>query len=284
MTELIALQNPGRQAQAQVHAEAAVSLGRIGQLSVRLALNDAEVRAAQRLRHRVFFEASGTKDSRNALLDADRFDAYCEHLLVIDDSLGGPVSQRIVGTYRLLREERARAAKGYYSEQVYDIRGLISRHPERRYLELGRSCVLPEYRSKRTVELLWQGIWAYCQIHTIDVMFGCASFPGTVPAAHALALSFLHNHTRAKDDWRVAAIGERRTSMDLVPTEAVDIKAALAAMPPLVKGYLRLGARFGDGAVVDHEFGSTDVLVIVRCEDITARYLNHFGPDAGRFA
>jgi L-ornithine Nalpha-acyltransferase len=283
MSELITPQSQDREILARLPAEAAASLGRIGPLSVRLARDEAEVRASQRLRHRVFFEASGTEDSRTKLLDADRFDAYCEHLLVIDDSLGGPVSQRIVGTYRLLREERARAAKGYYSENVYDVGGLMSRHPDRRFLELGRSCVLPEYRSKRIVELLWQGIWAYCQVHSIDVMFGCASFAGTVPAAHALALSFLHHNARAKDDWRVAATSATRACMDLIPVEAVDLRTALAAMPPLVKGYLRLGARFGDGAVVDQEFGSTDVFVIVRSEDISARYLNHFGPDAGRF-
>jgi L-ornithine Nalpha-acyltransferase len=283
MTDLITPQRLEREMQARLPAEIPASLGRIGPLRVRLARDEAEVRASQRLRHRVFFEASGTKDSRTELLDADRFDAYCEHLLVIDDSLGGPVSQRIVGTYRLLREERARAARGYYSDNVYDVRSLISRHPDRRYLELGRSCVLPDYRSKRTVELLWQGIWAYCQMHSINVMFGCASFAGIVPAAHALALSFLHHHARAKDDWRVAAISATSASMDLIPVEAVDLRTALAAMPPLVKGYLRLGAKFGDGAIVDQEFGSTDVFVIVRSEDITARYLNHFGPDAGRF-
>jgi L-ornithine Nalpha-acyltransferase len=283
MAEMIGAQSTARQAHAQLHPQAAPSLGRIGQLSVRLAMNETEVEASQRLRHRVFFETSGHDECGTALRDTDRFDDYCEHLLVIDESCGGPDTGRIVGTYRLLREERAQAAKGYYSETAYDVGALISRHKDRRFLELGRSCVLPEYRSKRTVELLWQGIWAFCQIHAIDVMFGCASFPGTVPAAHALALSFLHHHARGKDDWRVAAIGAARASMDLIPAEAVDLRPALAAMPPLVKGYLRLGARFGDGAVVDHEFGSTDVLVVVRSEDITARYLNHFGPDAGRF-
>jgi L-ornithine Nalpha-acyltransferase len=258
-------------------------LGRLGTLTVRLATETAEIEAAQRLRHRVFFQTRGDLSGGGELLDSDQFDARCDHLLVIDEARSGPVQERIVGTYRLLREECANAAGGYYSQEAFDVRSLVNRHPERRFLELGRSCVLPEYRSKRTVELLWQGIWTYCQTHSIDVMFGCASFAGAVPAAHALALSFLHHNARAAGDWRVAAIGETRAAMDLMPVEAVDTRDAVAAMPPLVKGYLRLGAKFGDGAVVDHEFGTTDVFVILRTEDIGARYLNHFGPEAGRF-
>jgi L-ornithine Nalpha-acyltransferase len=260
------------------------TLGRLGPLTVRLARNTAEVEVAQRLRHRVFFQSNGDQSGCTDLLDADRFDPYCDHLLVIDEARGGPVNQRIVGTYRLLREERANAAGGYYSEKSFDVRALVSRHPARRFLELGRSCVLPEYRSKRTVELLWQGIWAYCQKHSIDVMFGCASFPGTVPARHALALSFLHHRLQAKDDWQVRAIADTRAPTDLMPVEAVGLREALSAMPPLIKGYVRLGAKFGDGAVIDHEFGTTDVLVVLRTEEISDRYLTHFGQESGRFA
>lgn len=258
-------------------------LGRLGFLSVRLAQNTTEIEVAQKLRHQVFFQSKGDQSGLTELLDADQFDPHCDHLLVIDEARRGPIDQRIVGTYRLLREERAKAAGGYYSEQAFDVRALVSRHPARRFLELGRSCVLPEYRSKRTVELLWQGIWAYCQKHSIDVMFGCASFSGTIPASHALALSFLHHRLRAKDDWQVHAISDTRVPTDLMPVEAVGLREALSAMPPLIKGYVRLGAKFGDGAVIDHEFGTTDVLVLLRTEDISARYLNHFGPESGRF-
>jgi L-ornithine Nalpha-acyltransferase len=283
MATLIARQIPNHAPQRAPADLNAPELGRIGLLTVRLATNAAEIEAAQRLRHRVFFQLSGDHCESVNLLDNDEFDAHCNHLLVIDEGHNGPAHERIVGTYRLLREERASNAGGYYSERAFDVRSLVNRHPDRRFLELGRSCVLPQYRSKRTVELLWQGIWAYCQTHSIDVMFGCASFAGAVPAAHALALSFLHHHARAAGDWRVAAISEMRAPMDLMPVEAVAMREALVAMPPLVKGYLRLGAKFGDGAVVDREFGTTDVFVILRTEDIGAKYLNHFGPDAGRF-
>jgi L-ornithine Nalpha-acyltransferase len=268
------------------HANAigAAILGRIGCLSVRLAETAREIEAALVLRYQVFFAERDQTSNPVAGRDADHFDDLCDHLLVFDDSLAGPPESQIVGTYRLLREEHSLLAGGFYSEAEYDVHGLVNRHKSRRFLELGRSCVLPEYRSKRTVELLWQGIWAYCRSHAIDVMFGCASFPGTISAKHALPLSFLHHHARATGEWRVKALEGRGSPMDLMPEEAVDVKSALFAMPPLIKGYLRLGAKFGEHAVVDNEFGSTDVFVIVRTEEISERYLNHYGPEATRFA
>ncbi|HAO2891969.1 TPA: ornithine-acyl-ACP acyltransferase, partial [Escherichia coli] len=128
-----------------------------------------------------------------------------------------------------------------------------------------------------------QGIWSYCRYHSIDVMFGCASFQGTVPAAHALPLSFLHHNCRATPDWDVQALPSLYQPMDLVPSEAVNPKVALFAMPPLIKGYLRLGAMIGDGAVVDHDFGTTDVLIILPVSRISTRYVSHYISNAKRF-
>jgi putative hemolysin len=259
-------------------------LGRIGSLTVRLAETALEIEAALVLRYQVFFAERGGTPNVAERRDADHFDDLCDHLLVFDESLPGPTESKIVGTYRLLREEHSLLAGGFYSEAEYDVHGLVNRHKSRRFLELGRSCVLPQYRSKRTVELLWQGIWAYCRSHAIDVMFGCASFAGTISAKHALPLSFLHHHARETGAWRVKALDGRGSPMDLMPAEAINIKSALLAMPPLIKGYLRLGAKFGEHAVVDNEFGTTDVFVIVRTEEISERYLNHYGPEATRFA
>jgi putative hemolysin len=263
------------------------TLGRIGNLQARLARNSAEVAAAQEVRFRVFYDELGAKRQFVHALeqrDADRFDAICDHLLVLDTTIPGPEHRQIVGTYRLLRQESALAAGGFYSDEEYELESLMARHPDRRFLELGRSCVLPEYRSKRTVELLWQGIWAYCRIHGIDVMTGCASFHGTVPAAHAEALSLLAHNFRAEPEWDVRAVASRYRPMDLMPAEAVDVRRALAAMPPLIKGYLRIGARFGDGCVVDADFGTTDVFVILSTDWIANRYINYYGAEAERFA
>ncbi|MGL4404267.1 MAG: GNAT family N-acetyltransferase, partial [Notoacmeibacter sp.] len=154
----------------------------------------------------------------------------------------------------------------------------------KRFLEIGRTCIKPQWRSKRTAELMWQGIWAFALDHQADVLVGCASFNGTVPAAHAVALSFLHHHHRAKGAWRVKALPELSSTMDLMPFEAINLKQAMLAMPPLLKGYLRVGAMIGSDCVVDHDFGTTDVFVVLPVANIAERYIRHYRADASRFA
>lgn len=267
--------------------ERARMLGRIGSLEARLAASRGEIRAAQALRYRVFAEEMGAAmrpQAHRDRLDTDSFDHCCDHLLVLDTSIDGAVEEQIVGTYRLLRQSVAKSRNGFYSASEFAIDDMLARHPQKRFLELGRSCVLPAYRTRRTVELLWQGIWAYALEHGIDAMFGCASFAGIRPEAHALALSFLHHHALAKGEWAVSALPELYRKMDLMPAEAIRPREALAAMPPLLKGYLRLGAAFGDGAVVDRAFGTTDVMVVLPRKAINERYVNHYRADASRFA
>lgn len=262
-------------------------LGRIGTLETRLARNSREIDAAQHVRYKVFVEEMGASippEAERLRRDIDAWDSVCDHLLVLDTTIDGRPEDRIVGTYRLLRQEIAAKAGGFYSASEFDVAPLLARHPSKRFMELGRSCVLPAYRTKRTVELLWQGNWAYALKHGVDAMFGCASFPGIVPEEHALALSFLHHSVPACGDWAVKARADRYRSMDLMPEEAIHPKRALMAMPPLVKGYLRLGAMVGEGAVVDAEFRTTDVLIVLPITNISGRYLNYYGADAARFA
>jgi putative hemolysin len=265
----------------------AAPLGRIGALEVRLARNAAEIAAAQEVRYRVFYDELGARPSglqSTAGRDTDRFDEVCDHLLVLDISLPGPDHRRIVGTYRLLRQEIAVEAGGFYSEDEFELRKLVARHPGQRFLELGRSCVLPQYRSKRTIEALWQGIWVYINHYRIGVMTGCASFQGTVPAVHAEALSYLTHNCRASLEWDVRAVAGRYCPTDLMPLEAIGTKSALAAMPPLIKGYLRVGAKIGDGCVIDHQFGTVDVFIVMPVKEIAARYVSYYGGEAERFA
>lgn len=260
-------------------------LGRIGSLEVRLARNEAEIAAAQEVRYRVFYEELGARSGApETHRDADRFDGACDHLLVLDTTLSGPEHRRIVGTYRLLRQEQAEAVGGFYSEGEFDLRRLVTRHPGQRFLELGRSCVLPQYRSKRTIEALWQGIWAYINHYEIGVMTGCASFAGTVPAAHAEALTYLAHYCRTGPAWDVRALPGRYCSMELMPVEAVNAKAAIVSMPPLIKGYLRVGARIGDGCVIDHDFSTVDVCVVMPVKEIGARYVSYYGGDGHRLS
>lgn len=290
-------------------------LGRLGQLEIRLAEKAKEVRRAQRLRYRVFFEEmSATPDTmaRLSRRDIDAFDAVCDHLLVLDHapkpSASGMTAfpgfqgfeikgldvrgfegfarrkPKVVGTYRLLRHDVAERAFGFYSAGEFDVDALVARRRGLSFLELGRSCVLKPYRDKRTVELLWHGIWAYVLAHRVDVMIGCASLDGTDPDKLSLALSYLHHFHAAPPEWSASALPARRARFPLIPREAIDQKAALRALPPLLKGYLRVGAYVGDGAVVDHAFGVTDVLVVLPRTRINPRYVDYYGPEATRRA
>jgi len=271
------------------------TLGRLGALEVRLAQTRKDIKRAQRLRYNVFYkDGSAIADAKTMLArrDKDAFDKICDHLLVIDHDarlpLDGPGAFKrkppVVGTYRLLGQEAADRHGGFYTESEFDVAALIERHRDLRFLELGRSCVLPPYRNKRTVELLWHGIWSYVRRHHFDVMIGCASLEGTDPDRLASQLAFLHHYAAAPAEWRAAAHGTRRVEMNRLPKEAINPKAALHELPPLLKGYLRIGAFIGDGAVIDYQFGTTDVLVVMPVSAINRRYIQHFGADAQRHA
>ena len=270
---------PGRFA----HTGLGPSLGWSGSLELRLATKKSEIRKAQRLRYKVFFEEGGAvADARAALVRRDicPFDKVCDHLLVIDHATRnrfGKIKPRVVGAYRLLRQDVAQANFGFYSAQEFDIGPLLARHPQSRFLELGRSCVLADYRGKRTIEMLWRGIWAYVKHYRIDAMIGCASLDGVDVAKLAPQLSFLHHHVQADPQWLVRPLPDRVTPMDGLPADKLDQKRALAALPPLVKGYMRVGAKFGAGAVVDRQFGVTDVFVVMPINEIEGRYIEYFG-------
>jgi L-ornithine Nalpha-acyltransferase len=261
-------------------------LGRLGPLEVRLATTRSEIRQAQRLRYQVFFEElSAVANTTGRLMrrDKDAFDRICDHLLVIDASRTAGGEPLVVGTYRLLRQDVAAQHDGFYSAREFDIAPLLARHHGQQFLELGRSCVLPEYRTKKTVELLWQAIWAYVLHHGMDVMFGCASLDGINPDAHAHELAFLHHHAKVSDDWSVRAVTDRFVPMDRMAAADISARRALANLPPLVKGYLRLGAKIGEGAVIDRQFGTIDVLIVLRVAEIDPRYIAYYGPEADRF-
>src|SRR4051812_3835162 len=264
------------------------TLGRLGSLEVRLARCAADVRRAQQLRFDVFYREMSALPDAAALLarrDIDPYDAVCDHLLVVDHAAPGRGGRpAVVGTYRLLRQDMAERHAGFYSAGEFDIAALLRRHRDQKFLELGRSCVLPPYRNERTVELLWHGIWSYVLQHRLDVMIGCASLEGTDPDRLAAPLSFLHHFARAPEAWRASALPRHYVEMNRMGKPAIDRKAALRALPPLIKGYLRLGATIGDGAVVDRQFGTTDVLIVLPVCAISARYIGHFGATAERHA
>ncbi len=261
------------------------SLGWSGGLELRVATKKSQIRKAQRLRYKVFFEEGGAiADPKMALVRRDicPFDKICDHLLVIDHMARnrlGQVKPRVVGAYRLLRQDVAQANSGFYSAQEFDIGPLLARHPQSRFLELGRSCVLAEYRGKRTIEMLWRGIWAYVKHYNIDAMIGCASIEGVDPDMLAPQLAFIHHYAQAAPQWQVAPLANRSVRLDRLLKKQVDVKRVLGSLPPLIKGYMRVGAKFGSGAVVDRQFGVTDVFVVMPISEIESRYIDYFDSD-----
>lgn len=268
---------------------APLKLGAIGPLEVILTRDRRDVRRLQKLRYHVFYKhgrAVADIATRFTRRDKDSFDSICDHLMVVDHSVRPLTIGRspVIGTYRLLRQDIAEKHGGFYSAEEFDISRLLRRRAESRFLELGRSCVLPPYRTRRTVELLWCGVWRYVQEQHVDVMIGCASFEGTDIPRLARPLSFLHHFARAPDTWCAAAHSLRRVEMNRMAKDEIDLKAAWHELPPLIKGYLRVGAFVGDGAVIDVKFGTTDVLIIMPVSLISARYIDRFRTDAKRYA
>lgn len=235
---------------------------------------------SQALRYRIFYQEMGASSSlKNKLLrcDVDWFDRLSDHLLVIAPKrrrLVPYLSGAVVGTFRLMRREIADAHRGFYSADEFDLSPLLRQHQA--CLELGRSCVDPDYRKRAVIDRLWRAIAEYLVEHNIDLMFGCASLPGIDIDALSDCLSYLHHHHSAPKAYRARALDHRYVDMDRVPIDQVDPKAVWAKLPPLLKGYLRLGAMVGDGAVVDRQFNTTDVCIILPTAKIKARYLRRY--------
>ena len=247
-----------------------------GNLGVRVACSAAEIDAVQALRYRVFYQEMGAKADAAAaasLRDRDAFDAVADHLLVVDHAIGdGP--EGVVGTYRLIQREAAARLGRFYSSDEYDIAPIMN-FPGR-ILELGRSCVDAAYRSRAAMQLLWRGIAAYVFHYQIDLMFGCASLHGTDLDALAADLTYLYHNHLAPPAVRPRALPDRYVEMRRMAHSQIDPKRVQAQLPPLIKGYLRLGGFVGDGAVIDRQFNTTDVAVVVKTDLVTDKYYRHY--------
>lgn len=254
----------------------------LSRYQVKLADCAEEVAAAQRLRFRVFVEEMGaeaTPDQRAERREWDAFDGWFDHLLLVDraSSAGDPLD-RVVGAYRLLRDEVARSGPGFYGASEYDLGPILS--DGRRSLELGRSCVAKEHRGGPAMHLLWNGIAEYVLDRRIEILFGVASFAGADPAPYAEALAYLHRHHLAPEDLRVRARAEAYVAME-TPGE-IDERRARKMIPPLINAYLRLGGWVGEGAFVDRRFNTVDVCVVMDTTRMTERYRSFY--ERGRAA
>ncbi|CCG39960.1 GNAT family N-acetyltransferase [Magnetospirillum molischianum] len=241
-----------------------------GAVEVRLAESRAEIEAAQRIRYRVFYEEMGAKPTalmRNQDRDFDEYDDVCDHLLVLAEG-------EVVGTYRLIHRAAAARIGHFYSEGEFDLSALLATSGP--ILELGRSCVDARWRHRGTLQMLWQGLAAYMVENDIRLLFGCGSLPGTDPAALGPQIAYLRDNHLAPPSLRGRALSSR-DRIDFASVMATwDARRVLASLPPLLKGYLRLGGMVGDGAIIDHQFNTTDVLVVVSAADIAGRYVKRF--------
>jgi putative hemolysin len=236
-----------------------LTFGTAADFELKLAQTPADLRAAQRLRYDVFVTelgASGALVDHDQQLEKDHYDDFVDHLI-----LSCKKSDRVVGVYRLLRAEAAERAGGFYSEAEYDL--TLLKCSGRRVLELGRSCVHPDYRGGAAMHHLWSGLATYVAEHQIEILFGVASFHGTDVSALAQPLSLLYHNHLAPPDLRVRARDEAHQEMNIIPAAQLDRRPAMVQVPSLIKAYLRLGGRVGDGAFIDHEFNTTDVCLIM---------------------
>ncbi len=251
--------------------------------TVRLARDARDLLAAQRLRYRVFVTelgAAGPMVDHDLGLETDEFDPYFDHLLLIDETLQAQGADYVVGVYRLLPSDRLALSGRFYSESEYDLTPLKA--SGRRLLELGRSCVHPEYRGGTAMLHLWNALADYVLEREIEVLFGVASFHGTDTQALAQPLSYLaHNHL-APEALRVRARPEHAQRMDLLEPQQIDRREAMAGTPALIKAYLRLGGYVGEGAWVDRAFNTTDVCLVMDTVQMSARHRQFYIRKAGR--
>ena len=242
---------------------------RVGSIEVRIATTEAELIAAQKLRYKVFYEEMGAQlspEMAEQRRDFDDFDLVCDQLLAFDTTKSG--DEAVIATYRLLREEKIDSIHEFYSFQEFDLSNMDNDYfrelmAGRQLLELGRSCVREEYRSNNIIHLMWRSIVRYIVRHNVGCMFGCASLAGVIQGDLELPLSYLHYKYKTPDEFNIPALPERFQKMDYFKGDDLDKIKAKRQLAPLVRGYARLGCYIGDGAVIDEQFNTTDVLILL---------------------
>lgn len=237
---------------------------------VRLADSPADLIAAQRLRYQVFITemgGCGPLVDHHSKIECDQFDAFAAHLLLED--IAPEARCRLVGVYRLMTRDMAAQAGGFYSASEFDLSALLQ--SDLRLLELGRSCLHPDYRGGAGILTLWAGLADYVAAAGIDMLFGVASFQGTDTDALAPSLTYLNNMHLAPPELAPVARPHGAVPMDIIAKDTIDRKAAVVQIPTLIKAYLRLGGMVGQGAFVDRAFNTTDVCLLVDAAKLTAR-------------
>jgi len=255
-----------------------MNITNIDQFEVRLTNNEAEMFAAQELRHRVFVKEFGAKvslEDNNKNIERDRFDRYCDHLILIDKwSKKCNDTPEIVGTMRLMQSGVARKSIGFYCATEYYLEKLTTQYEKS--LEVGRACVDKHYRGNTAIHFLWLGLAEYVMLRKITLIFGVASFQGTDISKYSSALTFLSNNFSAPKNLNFRAKESGYVDMNIVPLNLLDRVLALSQMPSLLKAYLRMGGLVGDGAFVDTKFNTIDVGLMVNTDSLNNKYKDYY--------
>ena len=243
-----------------------------GHYRIKIAQTSEELRAAQRLRYKVFVEEMGAKVTDNChllKLEYDDFDQDFEHLILIDKLNRNPL-ENVVGVYRLLLSTSVNESRGFYSSSEYDLASLIKTN--RKLLELGRSCIDIEHRGGVALHMMWSGLAQYVIENNVEVLFGVASFHGVDVDQISHALSYLHYNHLAPKELRPLAIDRNKIEMNVLNRLDVEKIIALKQLPPLIKAYIRLGGFIGYGASIDKDFNSIDVCLVMDTQNMSEKY------------
>ena len=246
------------------HFPAAALLPAVGEPSIRVELAESreDLEAAQRLRYTVFAREMGARlHNRIPGLDHDRFDPYCQHLVVRD------ALDDVVGCTRILTAPAAQRTGGFYSQTEFDLTPILALPGQ--LMEIGRTCVRADYRNGATINALWSGLAAFIAVHQIDYLIGCASIP---LGAHGLAAQALYAELAQRH-----LVAESLRVKPHLPLPRVDgLLPPRSALPPLLKAYLRLGAEIGGEPCLDADFQVADVFILLSTARIERRYARHF--------
>jgi len=249
-----------------------------GDFVIKLVNKKSELKKAQALRYSVFYKEKKAKPTflkKMMRLDYDKIDKFADHLIVIDKKRKG-IKNKIVGTYRLIRGDVALSFGGFYTSSEFDLTNILNSYKHKQILELGRVCVHKDYRNVTTMNLLWKAIAEYIKLYDIKVILGCASFPGTDVQEFSKELAYLRSNFSLPEEISVKSLVDNNFP---VHNKTDFIKSDLrtfAKLPPLIKGYLRVGGRVSDSFFVDYDFNTIDLCVVLQTVNIDKKYKNKF--------
>jgi putative hemolysin len=249
-----------------------------GNLIVKLAETNAEIKKAQSLRYSVFYKEKNAKAGLSKKFlrrDFDRVDRFADHLIVIDKNRRS-LQNNIIGTYRLIRGDLANQYGGFYTSTEFDLSNIFHSYKNRQILELGRSCVHKKYRNGATVNLLWKAIANYVSIYDIKILLGCASFPGTNVMNFLDELAYLKRNHSLQSELSVRSLDVNIYPINNSKNNNISDLKLFIKLPPLIKGYLRVGGKVSESYFVDHDFNTIDLCLVVQTNDINNKYKKKF--------